>query len=71
MIRARAIIDRDALAHNLSRVRALAPHSRVYAAVKADGYGHGAVTVAGALAAALQQPGVMGNPAAAMAAPSR
>jgi alanine racemase len=52
MIRARAIIDRDALAHNLSRVRALAPHSRVYAAVKADGYGHGAVTVAGALATA-------------------
>lgn len=50
MIRAQAVIDRSALAHNLSRVRALAPESRVYAAVKADGYGHGAVTVAQALA---------------------
>ncbi|MBS63887.1 alanine racemase [Salinisphaera sp.] len=52
MIRAQAVIDRGALAHNLSRVRALAPNRRVYAAVKADGYGHGAATVAGALAEA-------------------
>ncbi|MES1927897.1 alanine racemase [Salinisphaera dokdonensis CL-ES53] len=50
MIRAHAVINRAALAHNLSRVRELAPTSRVYAAVKADGYGHGAVTVAQALA---------------------
>jgi alanine racemase len=49
MIRAQAVIDRGALVHNLSRVRALAAHSRVYAAVKADGYGHGAVSVAQAL----------------------
>ncbi|MES1951778.1 alanine racemase [Salinisphaera sp. S4-8] len=52
MIRARAVIDRAAIAHNLMRVRAMAPHARVYAAVKADGYGHGATTVAHALAEA-------------------
>ena len=50
MRRALATIDRAALAHNLARVRALAPGRRVYAAVKADGYGHGAATVAHALA---------------------
>jgi len=49
VIRAQAVIDRAALAHNLRRVRDLAPDSRVYAAVKADGYGHGAITVAQAL----------------------
>lgn len=52
MTRAQAVIDRSALAHNLARVRALAPERRVYAAVKADGYGHGALTVAQALAGA-------------------
>lgn len=52
MIRAQAIIDRSALAHNLTRVRELAPASRVYAAVKADGYGHGAPVVVQALAKA-------------------
>ncbi|AWN17661.1 alanine racemase [Salinisphaera sp. LB1] len=51
-MRALATIDRAALAHNLERVRALAPGCEVYAAVKADGYGHGAATVANALAAA-------------------
>ncbi len=30
-----------ALRHNLSRVRALAPRSRIWAVVKADAYGHG------------------------------
>ena len=30
-----------ALRHNLSRVRALAPNSRIWAVVKADAYGHG------------------------------
>ena len=30
-----------ALRHNLSRVRGLAPHSRIWAVVKADAYGHG------------------------------
>lgn len=51
-MRALATIDRAALAHNLGRARALAPGREVYAAIKADGYGHGAATVAGALAAA-------------------
>ncbi|WP_423823745.1 alanine racemase [Salinisphaera sp. SPP-AMP-43] len=50
MRRALASIDRSALAHNLRQVREFAPRQAVYAAVKADGYGHGAVTVAGALA---------------------
>lgn len=51
-MRALATIDRAALAHNLDRVRALAPGREVYAAIKADGYGHGAATVANALAGA-------------------
>ncbi|HMR32215.1 MAG TPA: alanine racemase [Geminicoccaceae bacterium] len=37
-----ATIDLAALRHNLRRVRELAPHSRVVAVVKANGYGHGA-----------------------------
>jgi alanine racemase len=49
-MRAQATIDRSALAHNLARVRQLAPGRAVCAAVKADGYGHGAITVASALA---------------------
>lgn len=49
-MRALATIDRAALAHNLDRARALAPGREVYAAVKADGYGHGAATVATTLA---------------------
>ena len=44
-----ATIHLDALRHNLARVRALAPHSRVMAVVKADGYGHGLERVARAL----------------------
>lgn len=36
-----ALIDTDALRHNLACVRALAPQSRVLAVVKADAYGHG------------------------------
>src|SRR5690625_4001773 len=49
-MRATAVIDTGALAHTLARVRALAPGRRVHAAVKADGYGHGAMQVAQALA---------------------
>lgn len=49
MTRAAAVIDTSALAYNLARVRALAPETRVYAAIKADGYGHGAIQVARAL----------------------
>ena len=35
-----ARIDVEAVAHNLTRIKALAPHSRVMAVVKADAYGH-------------------------------
>ena len=52
MERGLATIDRAALAHNLSRVRQLAPGREIFAAVKADGYGHGAGVVAATLAAA-------------------
>ncbi|HUR41316.1 MAG TPA: alanine racemase [Verrucomicrobiae bacterium] len=47
--RVTATIDLGALRHNLARVRQLAPHSKVMAAIKADAYGHGAVPVARAL----------------------
>src|SRR5471030_1731598 len=47
-----ATIHIDALRHNLARVRALAPRSRIMAVVKADGYGHGLERVARALAGA-------------------
>ncbi len=47
-----ATIHIQALRHNLARVRALAPHSKVMAVVKADGYGHGLERVARALAGA-------------------
>ena len=39
-------INLAALRHNLQQVRKLAPHSRVMAAVKANGYGHGLERVA-------------------------
>jgi len=45
-----ARIDLDALRHNLGRVREEAPDSRVMAVIKANGYGHGMVQVARALA---------------------
>lgn len=48
----RAIIDHTALRHNLALVGTHAPNSRIWAVVKADGYGHGMVAVAHALAAA-------------------
>lgn len=47
-----AYVDPAALAHNLARVRALAPRSRVLAVIKADAYGHGLLTAARALAEA-------------------
>ncbi len=47
-----ARIDHAALRHNLGLARRLAPHSRLMAVVKADGYGHGLLRVASALAAA-------------------
>ncbi|MGH9069162.1 MAG: alanine racemase, partial [Acidimicrobiales bacterium] len=41
-----AEVDLDALAHNVGLVRSLVAPARLCAVVKADGYGHGAVTVA-------------------------
>jgi alanine racemase len=50
-IHIRSVLDSAALRHNLARVRALAPDSRVLAVIKANAYGHGLVPVAHALAA--------------------
>uniref|UniRef100_UPI0025D6A003 alanine racemase n=1 Tax=Nevskia sp. TaxID=1929292 RepID=UPI0025D6A003 len=50
--RVTATVDLSAVRHNLQRVRAFAPQSKVMAAIKADAYGHGAVPVARALAEA-------------------
>jgi len=44
-----ARIDCNALRHNLAVVRKLAPGSKVFAILKANAYGHGALTVATAL----------------------
>lgn len=49
MSRGRALIDLGALRYNLQQVRRFAPQARVMAAVKANGYGHGAIEVARAL----------------------
>jgi len=46
---ARVVIQLPSLQHNLSRVRQLAPRSRIMAIVKADAYGHGLVRTATAL----------------------
>jgi alanine racemase len=46
---ASAMIDLVALRHNLACVRRAAPHAKIMAVVKANGYGHGAVRVARAL----------------------
>lgn len=44
-----ATIHTDALRHNLAVVRRHAPHSRILAVIKANGYGHGMLRVAHAL----------------------
>ncbi len=44
-----ARLDLDALRHNIGHARSLAPQSKVMAVVKANAYGHGAVTIANAL----------------------
>lgn len=49
---ARALLDAEALRHNLARVRRFAPRARVMAVVKANGYGHGLSWVAQTLAGA-------------------
>ncbi|MFQ5995596.1 MAG: alanine racemase [Acidiferrobacterales bacterium] len=43
---ARALIDAQALRHNLDRVRQAAPQSKIMAVLKANGYGHGLISVA-------------------------
>jgi alanine racemase len=48
-MRARALIDLNALRHNAQVVRQLMPHSEVLAVVKADAYHHGAERVCRAL----------------------
>lgn len=47
-----ATIHLDALRHNLAQIRRAAPHSKVMAVVKADGYGHGLERVAKTLQSA-------------------
>jgi alanine racemase len=47
-----ATIHRSALEHNLNVVKQRAPHSKVMAVVKANGYGHGLINVAHGLKAA-------------------
>jgi alanine racemase len=49
---ASVLIDISALRHNLGVVRQLCPNSQVMAMVKADGYGHGLLRAADALATA-------------------
>ena len=46
---ARALVDAQALRHNLNRVRELAPATRVMAVIKANAYGHGLAFAARAL----------------------
>jgi len=46
---ANATINLSALTHNLSRVRQLAPQSKVMSVIKANAYGHGVLQVADAL----------------------
>jgi alanine racemase len=43
---ASAVINLAALKHNLARVHALAPHSKIIAVIKANAYGHGLLRVA-------------------------
>jgi alanine racemase len=48
----RALIDSSALRHNLVVARSRAPHSKIMAVIKANGYGHGIVPTARALMSA-------------------
>lgn len=48
----KAVINVSALKHNLAKIRAEVPHQKIMAMIKADGYGHGMVTVAKALQSA-------------------
>ncbi|MDD5276378.1 MAG: alanine racemase [Methylovulum sp.] len=47
-----AVLDLNALVHNLEKVHGCAPDAKVMAVIKANGYGHGLVRIAQALHAA-------------------
>ncbi len=47
--RTRALIDLDALRHNVDYVHRKAPNAKVMAVVKSNAYGHGALEIAGAI----------------------
>ena len=44
-----AVLNLDAVQHNLSKVRSCAPNAKVMAVIKANGYGHGLLRIAYAL----------------------
>ncbi len=44
-----AVLNLDAVQHNLSKVRSCAPDAKVMAVIKANGYGHGLLRIAEAL----------------------
>ncbi len=44
-----AVLNLDAVQHNLQAVRHYAPHAKIMAVIKANGYGHGLLRIAGAL----------------------
>ena len=46
---AKVVINLSALRHNFSRIRTLAPDSKIMAIVKADAYGHGIARIAQSL----------------------
>jgi alanine racemase len=48
----RALIDHSALRHNLLIVRGHAPESRIWAVIKANGYGHGMLQIGASLESA-------------------
>lgn len=54
----RAVVDPKALRHNVLSLKQKAPQSSVMAIIKANGYGHGALRVAGILADHVQAMGV-------------
>jgi alanine racemase len=44
-----AVLNVNAVTHNLQKVRALAPNAKIMAVIKANAYGHGALRIANAL----------------------
>ncbi|WP_372590731.1 alanine racemase [Guyparkeria sp.] len=67
MRRARLTIDAAALRHNLGVARRAAGPRRIFAAIKADGYGHGMQTAASAFAAAGAEGFAVATPGEALA----